>query len=514
VITETTSEAEDEKEVVGLFERSVGVTNVSVERTQVGQKQFIKFKVGRDAPLYRNAIFRIQKELSEENIYRGAVGLSVDKQSDGAFPGSLEASALRTLISRSTREVSQGGSSRGLSVPHIPFPNREDHQLAQPATHIVRGRRGVGKSTLIGRAVEILTAAGNAAVVLDMQGYSTLTGDELVVEVMADICRQLGTRGTSKPNTDLMELSEKLLDGSLQLQRVPPTMKRIIGDLTRELKDHVFVFLDDYHLIDHDSQPLLLHYLHACLKGANGWLKVAGLSSLLNTYAPGTRQGLQVPGDAQIISLDLTLENPEAAEAHLRAILESFLNIVGFKLTHSVIPPVAFRRLVWATAGVPRDFLQMFARSAEHARRNKHHAVTISDVNVTIGEFGQEKMNDLKEDARNSADELSMALSQLESLCLDERKINAFLVRSESSKTRDIVRSLSDLRMIHLIHQAITPDRAGERYEAYIIDYSIFTGFRRRRNVKEMVPTDQQFKAADLRRLPKFEIANVGSGEG
>jgi hypothetical protein len=56
---------------------------------------------------------------------------------------------------------------------------------------------------------------------------------------------------------------------------------------------------------------------------------VAGLSSLLNYYSPETREGLQVPGDAQFISLDLTLENPEAAETHLRAILTSFLNAVG-----------------------------------------------------------------------------------------------------------------------------------------------------------------------------------------
>ena len=57
--------------------------------------------------------------------------------------------------------------------------------------------------------------------------------------------------------------------------------------------------------------------------------------------------------------------------------------------------------------------------------------------------------------------------------------------------------------MVHIIHQSITPDRAGERYEAYIIDYSIFTGFRRRQNIREMVPEEAQFKAAELRALPK-----------
>ena len=164
----------------------------------------------------------------------------------------------------------------------------------------------------------------------------------------------------------------------------------------------------------------------------------------------------------------------------------------------------AFRRLVWATAGVPRDFLQMFARAIELAQRNRHTTVTLSDVNMAIGEFGQQKRDDLILDARNEAGDLQDFLAKLETLCLDKSRVNAFLVRSEDSKERNLIHALSDLRMVHLIHRSITPDRAGEHYEAYIIDYSIFTGFRRRKNIREMVPEEAQFKAAELRALPKI----------
>jgi hypothetical protein len=112
-------------------------------------------------------------------------------------------------------------------------------------------------------------------------------------------------------------------------------------------------------------------------------------------------------------------------------------------------------------------------------------------------------MDDLLRDARNEADALKNFLAKLETLCLEEAGVNAFLVRSEDSEERSLIHVLSDLRIVHLIHQSITPDRAGERYEAYIIDYSIFTGFRRRRNIREMVPEEAQFKAAELRALPK-----------
>jgi hypothetical protein len=288
-------------------------------------------------------------------------------------------------------------------------------------------------------------------------------------------------------------------------------MKRAISDLTKAIRGNVFVFLDDLHLLDFNEQPKLLHLVHASLKGAKGWLKVAGLRSLINYYSARDRIGLQVPGDAQLIPLDLTLENPEQAESHLKAILENFSEAVGYTVSSAVLPGTAFRRLAWANAGVPRDFLQMFSRGIEHARRNRHSVVTLSDVNAGIGESGQRKMDELAQDARNSEGELLEILNRIEVLCLEKERTNAFLVRSENSEVRRRIHVLSDLRLVHLINQSITPDRAGERYEAYIVDYSLFTGFRRRPGVREMLPEEGQgqFKASQLRGLPKITEATL-----
>ena len=496
-------------EAIAAFEREVGVTGIPSKRIQVGNKEFLKLIVGREAPLYTSALYECQRNLNPENPFRGAMSLAptvVD-----TFPESIEANALLTLLTRSTREVSQHSASRGYTVPYVPFQKREDHQLAQPASHIVRGRRGVGKSTLIRRATALLAETASIVAVLDMQTYSTLVGDDILREVLYDACVALAVAGVASclrlslepANGKLVQVAEDILSGSLSLARAPTAIKRALLDLTQKTNTNAFLFLDDLHLVEHGAQPILLNTLHAALKGANGWLKVAGLSSLLNIYSPELRQGLQVPGDAQFISLDLTLENPEAAEVHLRDILEGFLKAVGYSLTRLVIPDAALQRLAWANAGVPRDFLQMFARSLEHAQRNRHSAITLSDVNVAIGEFGQQKMDDLLRDARNEAGVLRGMLTRLEVLCLEEKKTNAFLIRADNSPERALIQILSDLRMVHLIHQSITPKKAGERFEAFILDYSLFTGFRRRPNIREMVPQERQFKAAELRALPK-----------
>lgn len=502
------------------FEREVGVTGIPAETEQIGNRVFLKFSVGRNSPLYEHALLQSQRSLSAGNLFRGA--MRIDPHGVSSFTASIEASALLTLLARSTREVSQGSSSRGYAVPYVPFQKREDHQLAQPASQIVKGRRGVGKSTLIRRAHELLSETAAIVAVLDMQSYSTLTEDDLLREVMYDVCKMLGTSAAAVAkrlkiadcSSDLRKAAENICDGTISVARGPVVIKRALEGATKATQRNAFLFLDDVHLIDLRWQPRLLHTLHGALKGADGWLKLAGIGSLLNVYDPTTRKGLQVPGDAQIISLDLTLENPEAAENHLRKILETFLEAVGYSLTGAVIGEDAFRRLAWANAGVPRDFLQMFARALEHAQRNRHSTVSISDVNVAIGEFGQQKMDDLQRDARNEAGELREMLSRLESLCLEQHRVNAFLVRSDESKERALVQILSDLRMVHLIHQSITPRSVGEKYQGFILDYSLFTGFRRRRQVKEMIPKERQFKFEELRALPKVSAGFLGEFSG
>jgi Cdc6-like AAA superfamily ATPase len=496
------------EEAQKLFEREVGTTGVKSQITMAGHQPFLKFSVGRDSPFYKHALRETQRALSEENPFRGALGLVIEKSE--RFPESLEATALLTLLTRSTRAVAQDTSERGFSVPYVPFQNREDYKLAQPATHVVVGRRGVGKSTLIRRALEILKSTAAVVSVIDMQAYSTLTKDDLSREILHDVVTALAVdaaRVSTLINKDintkpLWSIAEQLSSVQMKPNEAVVHIKRSLMDITKLTEDHVYVFLDDFHLLDADEQPKILYLLHAALKGANGWLKVAGIRSLLNYYSARDRVGLQVPGDAQLIRLDLTLENPEAAESHLRAILEGFLKAIGYSGASDVLPEPAFRRLAWANAGVPRDFLQMFARAIEHARRNRHSVVTLSDVNVAIGEFGQRKIDELAEDARNSEGELRELLSALETYCLDDNETNAFLVKSDSAE-RTLVHILSDLRLVHLISQSITPDKAGERYEAYILDYSLFTGFRRRPNINEMLPKEGQFKASELRRLPK-----------
>jgi len=106
----------------------------------------------------------------------------------------------------------------------------------------------------------------------------------------------------------------------------------------------------------------------------------------------------------------------------------------------------------------------MFAASIEHAARVDRTKVELTDANLAIGEVGQQKVAELEQDARNEEGQLRSILCAIEDYCLGKKKINAFLIRNTSSAEFRLVGTLSDLRLLHVLHKTITPHKAGESY--------------------------------------------------
>ena len=503
---------QDRIEAVELFSKELWLDHVDSDVETIGGQPFLTFGVTRNAPVYTHALQRLQTVLSDENSFKGRIGIQLTDQST-PFPESIESSILEGMIGRTSRAISEGESAIH-GIGFIPFHNREENKVIQPATQLILGRRGVGKSTLIGKAVSVLRRRNTLCVVVDLEAYARRDDSMIISDLFGDILDQLDKEllhhGTKVSNIQakVAELAIRIKSDMVKAPQAILEIKRLFKEATSKLETDLFIFLDDFHLISHTAQPNVLAALHGAVKGARGWLKIAGLTTLVKYYDQGTRAGLQVPGDAQIISLDLTLTDPQAAETHLRSILKNYLMQVGVDNVPSVISDVPFRRLVWANAGVVRDFLEMFSIALVSARRARRSRVALSDVNLSIGELGKKKISDLEQDARNESDTLKEFLSKLEEFCLNTKKVNAFLVKQETSEVSKTVQVLSDLRVVHLLHQSITPHRAGERYEAYMLDYSLFVGFRRKRNIREIHPKHGlQFQVKELRTLPVFTQA-------
>lgn len=172
-------------DAAAIFARAIGISEVKYRLQEAGTETFLKFVVGLALPLYDHALRITQMTLPPESPFRGLLGLTFEHEE--VFPRSLEADVLQTIITRQTRRVAQRESIGPLSLANISFQNREDLKVIQPATHLILGRRGVGKSTLILRAVELLEKAKKICVVMDMQAYSELVQTALFREVLHDL---------------------------------------------------------------------------------------------------------------------------------------------------------------------------------------------------------------------------------------------------------------------------------------------------------------------------------------
>ena len=132
---------------------------------------------------------------------------------------------------------------------------------------------------------------------------------------------------------------------------------------------------------------------------------------------------------------------------------------------------------------------------------------------MATGEYGTQKMADLAKDTTEESGSLQDFLNRLQNKCLDDLRSNSFLIRqTPSEKGYELIQKLMDLRLVHLLHPSITPGKAGQRYEAYLLDYAFYTGIRRRQGLKELQITGEPLKYAVLRRLPRVDAEGLVDG--
>src|SRR6266849_4904102 len=128
------------------FLELTGLNDVTLVEEKAGPEVFLRFEVSQDVPLYRHAVAIIDRELDPNNAFHGRLSLKVLREKYNFH--SKETDVLRFLIARSLR-VTSGQISEDFVVEFVPFRGHEEQTIVQPANHVILGRRGVGKSSLI-----------------------------------------------------------------------------------------------------------------------------------------------------------------------------------------------------------------------------------------------------------------------------------------------------------------------------------------------------------------------------
>ncbi|MDD9151864.1 hypothetical protein PUY80_04660 [Plantibacter flavus] len=386
--------------------------------------------------------------------------------------------------------------------------------------HLVFGRRGAGKSALLMEARRQVLAEGAVISWTNVQTLRSESPQRIFLFILDDILRALiGARANVSARSvlalGLSEVHEQVrlllnLDETsvAEAQRVIPRAQRALSQYLEVEGVRVFVFVDDFYYVSRDVQPQILDMIHGSIRDANVWLKIASIRHLTNWWQASPPTGLQSGQDADLIDLDVTLQDPEKASGFLEGILSEYARRVGISSLSRIFNRSALDRLVLASGAVPRDYMVLAVSAINRAlRRPKARVAGVQDVNQAAGDAASSKIQELEEDmAANSgvAQRTLQTLAVVRSFCLDETSFTYFLVgyRDKESNVQAYSRltDLMDVRLIHLVDAGVSdPSQAGSRFEAYMLDLSQFSGSRLKQKINVLDFEDGLFVSKQTR---------------
>lgn len=385
------------------------------------------------------------------------------------------------------------------SLKYVEDPRASLAAVAASRHQFIYGRRGVGKTALLLEAKRLAERKGDVTIWLNAHTFRSLDAPtaylRLADAIFSALLKHSGTSQAEafsrlKDEGDRIRssLNANPIDGT-NVSRMLPGQNGALRSVLREGLLRLDVYIDDFYFFPINDQPSLLDYSFGLLRDCDGWLKVASIERLTRTFEPSSRAGLEIPHDASKIDLDRTLEDPAAAQGFLEHMVSNYTTAAGVGEPSTIAKRQALGRLVLASGGVPRDYLNLFASSIVQARGSRPNAKEVGreDVAVAAGGAARGKKRDLEQDvASDAANTLLYALDKISNKVKGEGYAYFRVDLAEKDeKGYELLGQLTDLRFIHLI-QAILSDqhKGGVKYEAYILDLSEYSDVRIKRGLQ------------------------------
>jgi hypothetical protein len=373
-----------------------------------------------------------------------------------------------------------------------------------PRHHLVFGRRGAGKSALLVEARQNLPPDTTLSIWANMQTLRNEPIDRVflyIVEELAAVVSAKQQQIQADSNiavmaADLYQRVRSLLAretaDAVAVVRLIPQVQRTLKRFLEFSGLRLFIFIDDFYFLPRPDQPRLLDMIHGCVRDCDAWLKIASIRHLTRWFQSSPPLGLQTMHDADLIDLDVTLQNPARAKAFLEDILKQYTRHVEIPSLSRIFHPKALDRLVLASGAVPRDYLVLASNALQKARgRQNAKLVGVQDVNQAAGDAAQVKIQELEEDMASNvvtAARTVEALNRVRIFCLDTTSFTYFLVsyrqKESAPKQYNVLTDLLEQRLIHLLDGSVShAHSAGERSEAFMLDLSQFSGSRLKQGI-------------------------------
>lgn len=487
------------------FEEVSGLVNVPYEVKKTVDGPVLVIMVSHVPKRLYSLLNAVISEIIPDQVDGGAIATISKLPKSNVLDGAEAKLLIKTLSE--TQNVSRHSFPDDFFERYTYSVGGAENQITANANHIVFGRRGAGKSMLLLFALKKLEQSGNPCVWVDLQLFNGRSDENLCADVIAHLIREAS--GYISKSIEYDSIIESLEAGEVsvsKLRKILPRIKRLFGGYSSS--NPIYIFLDDFHVVDKTLQPVILDVIYAFSRGNRVFLKISSIETLTSTYDSTKKIGLEVSQDVQVLRLDNNLTTPDKTFEHLQKILDAHAN-------YACLPSVrrlcssggVLPRLTWVAAGVPRDAMNLFSQAMRRAVAEGKKQVTVSNVNMASSENLTIKIRDLELDASDLASELKSELESIRNFCVSEWRKNAFLVEILPGNARfNNINELVQMRLLHVISDGITPGDAGKKFMALILDYGLYTGIRAAQSVELFNQKTEPASYRELRSLPTYKI--------
>ncbi|GKT21089.1 ATP-binding protein [Acidovorax sp. SUPP3334] len=499
-------------EIANQVQMKLGGIGLDHHRKERPDGDYIIFEATAPSPFIFNAVADINKALDDDNHYKDRLVVSKRKSKPTSRLALPEVKLFRREVSESLT-VDQNTFGDDFLERYTPSVSNLEELVVSNANCIVYGRRGAGKSSLLGYAMHQVKRSGNRHCWVAMQTFNGRKDPQVLASVLSEIVNAIGLVGGNATEAESLRSSlDTIGEGDLsktqvreKISRLTPRIRRLVSSIASPQKTFT-IFIDDLHLLAFDLQPEFLSGIYAIARGNSTYIKASGIEQLSNPWDSAKNLGFQAPHDAQTLKLDYNLTMPHKSLEHIEGILDAHAKFCGLPNIRYLIEDAALSRLILVAAAVPRDALSLFSQGISKALIKGQKNITVTAINAAAAEASQTKMQEIQNDLPTDDNTIHSLLEKVKNFCIIEKRTNSFLLKiNPSDRNFETMQKLVALRLIHTLHEGITRSRAGEGYQALMLDFGFYVGIRAARSVK-IFPSDlSQLLAKDLRRLPVFE---------
>ncbi|SLG30163.1 ATP-binding protein [Mycobacteroides abscessus] len=488
-----------------LEDAGVAVSEIQV-RDYPGEKNYIVFVAPEDVSPAAEHSTALESILSTPDIQAFVIvraASEMSKKSPKSFAlkslSDTRVTALIALVSARSRV-----SAAEPSLFYVPNARASLSAVTAARHHLIFGRRGAGKTALLVEARRNAEENGAITAWVNIQTYRREHLPRVVLYTFSKILEAMVSRADALPPNhpaniaisrnynNVLELLDKSDNTEQQVIQLVPKIHSAVQRFLEITDRTMYVFLDDFYYLPRSDQPQILDMLHGITRDTKVWLKVASIKHLTRSWISSPPTGLQTGQDAEVIDLDVSLQDPQQANEFLQRVLAEYARTVGIQSLSQIFKRTALDRLVLASGAVPRDYMVLAASSVARAQqRPGARQAGVQEVNQAAGDAAAEKINELEEDMASNpggAENTLKTLKMVREFCLDQSTYTYFLVSFRDKEDHpvwyNLLTDLMDVRLIHLIDEGVSdPHSAGHRYEAFMLDLSQYSGARLKQRI-------------------------------